>query len=275
MPGAINAPPSVWDELNQNVPNYGPMTQSATGDISSLLSGQLSPSTMNNIGNYAASRGVAMGQPNSPLSNLIGMNVTGTTTEGLEQQGLGDYNSLTGTLGATQQNPALLSNIAEENAVNASAPNPQAASQELQSLFAQYMNNPARGTGQYSSFNPSGAGSGGSASGGGAYSQFPMFSGGGNSAATGYANNVASGFGGSTGPVITTGGGSSVDTLTSGGGSNPFDPLAGDLGDPINSNIVGGDFGSNIGDYTQPMMDFGAAPTLDENFDFSDLFGDY
>lgn len=137
VPGAVQAPPSVWDELNQNVPNYGGMTSAATGDISSLLSGSLSPSTMRNIGDYAASRGVSLGQPNSPIANEIGMGLTGTTTEGLQQQGLTDYNSLTSTLAGTQQNPSLLADIASQNATNAAAPDPASANIYAQQLLQQ------------------------------------------------------------------------------------------------------------------------------------------
>jgi hypothetical protein len=156
VPGATQTPPSLWEQLNQNVPNYGAMTTSATGDISGMLNGQLSSSTMNNIGNYAASRGVALGQPNSPMSNEIGMGLTGTTTEGLQQQGLTDYNTLTGTAGGLQQNPALMSEISQSNAVLGSAPSPSDAASYAKSLYDQYLKNanpsswslnPAGGTG--------------------------------------------------------------------------------------------------------------------------------
>jgi hypothetical protein len=170
VPGQTALPPSIWDQLNSNIPGYGAMTNSATGDIQSQLNGTLSPSTMSNIGNYAASRGVSLGQPNSAMSNEIGMNVTGTTTEGLEQLGLGNYNTFTGTAGSEQQNPALMADISQSNAVLGSAPDPSAAAAEQQSLFNQYLAkmNPAGGTGSFTNTgNPMGN-----------YSSFPMFSGG-------------------------------------------------------------------------------------------------
>ena len=139
VPGQISAPPSIWEQLNQNVPNYGALTSSATGDIQSQLNGQINPATQSNIWDSAASRGVSLGQPNSPLSNMIGLNLTGQTSEGLINTGIGNYNSLTGTLGQTQQNPALLANIAETNSINAAAPNPQAAASYAQQLFNEYM----------------------------------------------------------------------------------------------------------------------------------------
>jgi hypothetical protein len=97
------------------------------------------------------------------------MNVTGTTTEGLEQQGLGNYNTFTGTAGSEQQNPALMADISQSNAVLGSAPDPSAAAAEQQSLFNQYLAkmNPAGGTGFSMTGNSQGN-----------YSQFPMFSGG-------------------------------------------------------------------------------------------------
>ena len=170
VPGQTALPPSIWDQLNSNIPDYGAMTTAATGDIQSQLTGQLSPSTMTNIENQAASRGVSLGQPNSALSNEIGMNLTGTTTEGLEQQGLGNYNTFTGTVGSEQQNPALMSEISQSNAVLGSAPDPSASASYSQSLYDQYMAkmNPSGGTGGFSmTGNPQGN-----------YSEFPMFSGG-------------------------------------------------------------------------------------------------
>jgi hypothetical protein len=189
VPGATSLPPSLWEQLNQNVPNYGAMTSSATGDISSLLSGKLSPSTMMNIDNAATSRGVSMGQPNSPFSDMIGLGLTGQTTEGLQQQGLQDYNTFTGTAGGLQQNPALMSEISQSNAVLGSAPDPSAAAAYSKSLYDQYMaqmNTPAGGTGSFSlSGSPQGN-----------YSQFPMF--GGASGGTGSFGSVnySNGFGG-------------------------------------------------------------------------------
>ena len=151
VPGQTQAPPSIWDQLNQNVPNYGAMTTSATGNIQSMLNGQVSPSTMMNMGNQAASRGVSLGQPNSPISNNIGLNLLGTTSEGLQQQGLQDYNTFSGTAGSQQQNPALMSEISQSNAVLGSAPDPSASAAYAQSLYDQYLQkmSPSGGTGTY------------------------------------------------------------------------------------------------------------------------------
>ena len=171
VPGQTALPPSIWDQLNSNIPGYGAMTTSATGNIQSMLNGQVSPSTMMNLGNQAASRGVSLGQPNSPMSNMIGLNLLGTTSEGLQQQGLQDYNSFSSTAGSEQQNPALMSEISQSNAVLGSAPDPSAASAYEKSLYDQYMAkmNPAGGTGSFTNTgNPMGN-----------YSSFPMFGAGG------------------------------------------------------------------------------------------------
>lgn len=126
-PGQLTTPPSIFDQLNTNVPYYGTATTSAMGDINSLLSGNLSPSTTSNIWNQAASRGEALGDPNSPISNEIGLSLTGNTSEGLEQEGLGDYGSITSLLGSQQNDPQLLADIAEQNSVTAASPDPHAA----------------------------------------------------------------------------------------------------------------------------------------------------
>lgn len=138
--GQLTAPPSIWEQLTKNLPNFSALTSTGTGDILNQLKGILSPETQSNIGNYAASRGVDLGQPNSPISNLIGMNVTGTTTEGLQNQGLQNLNNIFSTTGSLQQNPALLSNIQETNAVNAAAPDPTKAANEMLALYQKYMN---------------------------------------------------------------------------------------------------------------------------------------
>lgn len=127
VPGQLGLPPSIWEQLNSNVPGYSGLTQGAVNDIGSMMRGELSPGTESNIANTGAARGVAMGQPNSPLVNSMDMSLTGTTSNGLEQQGVNDYGTFTGTVGAEQQNPALMNEIATQNAVDASAPNPAAA----------------------------------------------------------------------------------------------------------------------------------------------------
>lgn len=171
VPGQVNAPPSIWSQLLGSLPGIGGATGAATGDITSMLSGLLSPSTQGAITNQAASRGVTLGQPNSPISNEIGLGLTGQTSEGLQNQGLSSLMNLIGTVGSQQQNPALLTDIAQSNAINAAAPNPQAAANQLLSLFQQYQQQMNPAGGRSTTFNPAGNFGGGSA--GGAFSDFP------------------------------------------------------------------------------------------------------
>jgi hypothetical protein len=140
VPGQIALPPSIYEQM-QNV--YSGMTglTSGAGDvISSQLKGQLSPETMSNIQNYAASRGVSLGQPNSDIANLIGLQVTGQTTEGLQSQGLQSYLNFLSGVGSTQTNPQLAYETSLQNAIFAAAPDPAAAAAQQQSLQQQYMN---------------------------------------------------------------------------------------------------------------------------------------
>lgn len=158
-PGSISAPPSIWDQLSANLPGFGGLTSTGGGDILSQLKGILSPSTQNNIGNYASARGLQLGQPNGPISNEIGMGVTGRSTEDLQNQGLGNLESFLGTTGSEQQSPSLLSSIAETNSINNSAPNPAAAAQQMLALYNQYAK---PGGGNSFSFNPGGGSNQGS-----------------------------------------------------------------------------------------------------------------
>ena len=77
--GNVDAPPSTYQQASSVYPGLSNLTGQAGGVISSELSGQLSPSTMTNIWNSAAARGVTLGQPNSSISNEIGLSLTGTT----------------------------------------------------------------------------------------------------------------------------------------------------------------------------------------------------
>jgi hypothetical protein len=137
IPGQLAVPPSVYQEMGQSVPGFTQNTGAAGGDISSMLAGQLSPGTMMNIGNYAASRGVALGEPNSAISNEIGLSTTGTTSEQLMQSGLGYYNQMAGTLGSEQTNPSLVAGLEMQNATDLAAPDPYSAGLHETWLFDQ------------------------------------------------------------------------------------------------------------------------------------------
>lgn len=157
----ISAPPSIYDELKSNVPNYAGLTAGATGDINSELSGNLSQGTQNLLQNKAAAAGIDMGMPGGTAGNTLTnqnfLQSLGLTSEGLAHEGLTDYNTFANTAGSQQQNPELLTSIAEQNAVDAAAPNPAAANSYAQSLFQRYLqqtSNPAGGTGAGSKGKP-------------------------------------------------------------------------------------------------------------------------
>ena len=84
-------------------------------------------------------------QGNQGLANL------GLTTEKLQGQGLQDYlNAITGISKTQTVDPALQTEIATQNSVWNSAPDPAAAAKEQQNLFDQYLQktmSPAGGTG--------------------------------------------------------------------------------------------------------------------------------
>lgn len=60
------------------------------------LSGQLDPSTINNIEQAAAERGIAIGDPSSPNANAAMLAALGQTTQQLEQTGAQDLASAVG-----------------------------------------------------------------------------------------------------------------------------------------------------------------------------------
>ncbi len=140
VPGMIQNPTSIYDQLKQNVPNYGALTTSATTGIGSELNGQLSPQTLNNIQNSAAAKGVAGGVPGSQFQQNNELANIGQTTENLQHQGLTDYNQFSGTAGQQQLAPELQYEVASQNALDAAAPNPAAAQSYAQMLFDKYLN---------------------------------------------------------------------------------------------------------------------------------------
>ena len=134
VPGAIGAPPSVWQQ-EQSIPGMAGATSQETGLISSELAGKVSPGTTTNLTNAAAARGMALGQGGGTgLTNQILLNTLGLTSEGLQQQGSQNYLSFLSQSGSQQQNPQLLADIASRNAAMAAAPNPTLAAEQAIAL---------------------------------------------------------------------------------------------------------------------------------------------
>jgi hypothetical protein len=144
VPGAIGAPPSIFSQVGTAVPGSAATAGGALGDINSELAGVLSPGTQNLLQDKAASLGVSVGQPGGTAGNTLTnqnlLDQMGLTSEGLSNQGIGNYLSFLGGVGQTQLQPNLLADIASSNATMAAAPNPGAAAQQQQNLMMQYFN---------------------------------------------------------------------------------------------------------------------------------------
>lgn len=151
VPGAIGAPPSTYTQVGNVLPGLPNLTKTAGSVVGDELSGKLSQGTVNFLQDKAAQFGVTMGLPGMGgggfASNQFLRNL-GLTSEQLSQQGLQSYNQLLPTLASTQLQPGLEFEIAQQNALNAAAPDPRAATQEqlklMQELYQQ--ENPASGT---------------------------------------------------------------------------------------------------------------------------------
>ena len=154
VPGAISNP-NVFSDLSSVYPNLSGTNQQVSGVIGSKLAGSISPQTMNALQDAAARFGVSSGMPGSGLAqNQLFGNIAGFT-ENQQQQGIEDYNRTIPTVSSTQTvNPALQTQIAETNAVNSAAPNPQAAQTYAQNLFNQYLNRLSNPNASRFGFNP-------------------------------------------------------------------------------------------------------------------------
>lgn len=223
VPGAIGAPPSIWQQT-QSIPGEAANTAAEQSLINSQLNGQLSPTTTENLTNSAASRGLSLGQGgNTGLTNEILLNTLGLTQEQLQQQGNQNYLSFLSASGQQQQSPTLLTDIASRNATMAAAPNPTLAAEEAIAL--------GQGTGRTSAPNfqmPSGYGNTGTSN---YYDFFNPVSetGDNNTPMTNYnppSSNQVDYLNGGNGPVD----GSYASTQTSGGYQDLQNILTGNLG---------------------------------------------
>jgi len=134
VPGAIGAPPSIWQQ-EQAIPGMSAATTADVGNINSQLAGQLSPSTTDSLTDAAAARGVSLGQGgNTGLVNETLLKTLGLTEEQLQQEGANNYSNFLGVSGSQQQSPQLMADIASHNATLAAAPDPTLAAQEAISL---------------------------------------------------------------------------------------------------------------------------------------------
>jgi len=139
VPGQLGLPDPAKD-LGAQVPNLSGLNSAASGDILSLLSGELSPDVQAQIQDAAARFGVTSGMPGSGLVSNRTARDFGLTSMQLKQQGLAALNPYLAQTASTQVlNPALKTSIAETNALNAAAPDPTKAASYAKSLFDQYL----------------------------------------------------------------------------------------------------------------------------------------
>lgn len=147
--------PNPFGDLSAIYPNLSGTNSQVSQNILNELTGQLSPSTINNIRNNAASFGVSSGMPGSQFQGYSGLANLGLTTEKLQGQGLSDYlNAITGINKTQTVDPALQTEVNTQNSVWQAAPDPAAAAAAQQSLFDKYLaklSSPAGGTGLISS----------------------------------------------------------------------------------------------------------------------------
>jgi hypothetical protein len=202
VPGQVGLP-NPFQDLSGAYPGLGQTNQALSGDILSQLGGNLSPSTINMIQDQAAAWGINSGMPGSGLARNRGLRDLGLTAENQINQGIGNYDRTISAVSGTQTvNPQLQTQLAERNALMASAPNPAAAGSYAQQLFNQYlqrMRGPGGGTGGL--FTPGGGSGtvpgvnvGGGMNGGGT----PSFGGTGGGTGTDYmtsSGDFSSGFG--------------------------------------------------------------------------------
>ena|ERR1700677_4074976 len=152
VPGAIGLPQNTFQQVNAAVPGAAGNAQAASGVIGSQLAGTLSQGTQNLLQDKSAAYGVNIGQPGGQAGNTLSLQnflgSIGLTSENLANQGVGNYLSFLGGVGAQQTSPGLAVDVATQNALDAAAPNPAAAAQQQQNFFEQYMSqmmNPAGG----------------------------------------------------------------------------------------------------------------------------------
>lgn len=115
LPGALNLAGQVNTFSNAqavapytaNLPGYAGMLAQASGNTGNLLQGQVPTDVWQQMAQGAAERGVGMGSPGSPNANAAMLRALGLTSLGLQQQGLGNFQTLMGLTPVGQQfNPA-------------------------------------------------------------------------------------------------------------------------------------------------------------------------
>lgn len=151
LPTTQNLQSNLTGILNQAIPGYTGLTQSASSIISDAMGGKLPSDVQNLIKNNAATQAAASGMPGS---NAIGGTLQGNRTlrdlglTSLQRQDTGfrDLISLLqGVSGTAAPTFGQAQDQANTIATYKAAPDPEAAAREQERLFNQY-SNPAFGT---------------------------------------------------------------------------------------------------------------------------------
>ncbi len=149
VPGQIAMPNPSLDLTNQ-ITNLPAINASIFGNLFDQSRGIIPQGDVNYLQDQQAAHAVASGMPGLTPGSLQGnanARNLGLLSYQLRQQAAQQYPSLVGAVSQTQTvSPALQTQIAEQNAVNAAAPNPQMAQSYAQQLYNSYLQS-ARGPG--------------------------------------------------------------------------------------------------------------------------------
>lgn len=139
VPGQLGLP-DPYGNLAARLPGLGEANTAATSNVLAQLRGELPQDVLEQIQNNAARFGVQSGMPGSQFAGNRGLRDLGLTSLQVQQQGLGNLNSLATQTAATQVlNPQLAAQIAETNSQNAAAADPTKKASYAKSLFDQYL----------------------------------------------------------------------------------------------------------------------------------------
>lgn len=156
----------LLSQLESALPGAGAARALNMGNISSMLKGELSPYTIANIVNMAASRGVAAGTPGSPVTEAGIQEAIGNDSQMLELQAAQMLNQAQANAPVVSPLPFPYYGVSSEQqaandllkAIYGSAPIPQAAQDQMMRMLQAGMNrgyNMGYGAGpMYPTYNP-------------------------------------------------------------------------------------------------------------------------
>jgi hypothetical protein len=151
LPTATGTQTNVSNILNQAIPGFSGLTQSATTRIDDLMNGRLPQSVINEIQDAGAAQAVAGGMPGNSrdfggvFGNSVLRNI-GSAAEGRKQQGFQDLLALLqGYSGTAALTPEQTQDQENARAIYASAPIPGYAIPYMQNQYQQ-ASRPSGGT---------------------------------------------------------------------------------------------------------------------------------